>query len=126
MRHTKYLRWYRSPRTTQERRANQEGWERPRRRPHLLPNTYDDIQSTVTKSWKDKRKTQYREGKRGQRHTIVVSHWEVWDLREYFLDNDIPFELHDRWAWMRNVAVSWWSDKDIGIEYILQRIHKPV
>lgn len=59
----------RHPRTTQERRANQEGpgerlgrrtWCRAKRRCHRLPNAWDDMIIYNQKCWKKYRKTQYR------------------------------------------------------------------
>ena len=46
--------------TTQERRSNQEGWCRGRRKPKVLPNHWDDVPRTVENGWKANRKTQYR------------------------------------------------------------------
>jgi hypothetical protein len=54
--------WLRHPRTTQERRANQDWkWCRPCRRPHLLPTTWDDLwnKSKQDRSWKRHRDNQY-------------------------------------------------------------------
>lgn len=51
---------YRYPRTQQERRANQAGFARAKRRPANLPTCYDDIPIRKERSWKRLRKTQYR------------------------------------------------------------------
>jgi hypothetical protein len=55
---------YRNPRTTQERRANQDSeYVRGKRSSKNLPNAYDDIPIPYKfkVSWKKTRKTQYRE-----------------------------------------------------------------
>ena len=56
------VRVFRRIRTTQERRANQHGWCRPRRRPHRLPDARDDAlrMDRRHRSWKRQRPTQYR------------------------------------------------------------------
>lgn len=53
-------RWYRRPRTTNEKRQNQERkYVRGKRLPKSLPETWDDIPLRLQKSWKKTRKTQY-------------------------------------------------------------------
>jgi len=137
-----YRPWIRHPRTTAERRANQEGWERPRRRPHLLPNTYDDLWVRSDKSWKKKRKKQYHTGGRGEHHTVIVpSRGYNWPrlngvpdkehrLREYFEDNNIPYYIEavrrfrwtERFYWKR----TGWEDHTIG-DFTYQRpVHKKI
>ena len=75
----KYV-YYRNPRTTAEAKANQEGWGRPRRRPCNLPNAYDDYYPQADrKSWKAKRKTQYRPGGRGKEHSVVVDYYHTYE-----------------------------------------------
>jgi hypothetical protein len=56
----------RRPKTTHERRANQE-WRdvefkfcRANRRPKRLPNSWDDIITHSDRCWKSHRKTQYK------------------------------------------------------------------
>jgi hypothetical protein len=53
----KYLR---TPRTTQERRASQDGWGRPCRNLHNLVNAWDDIWKPHQRCWKEFRKTKYK------------------------------------------------------------------
>lgn len=50
----------RHPKTTQERRQNQDGWSRPARRPHNLPDYRDEFWVRTQKSWKSHRQEQYR------------------------------------------------------------------
>lgn len=50
----------RHPKTTQERRQNQDGWCRPVRGMKRLPNSYDDYWVRAEKCWKSYRTTQYR------------------------------------------------------------------
>jgi hypothetical protein len=55
----KSYRWMglRHPKTTKERRENQDGWNRFKR--NHLPQAYDDISRTIQRSWKSHRKNQY-------------------------------------------------------------------
>lgn len=54
---------YRHPKTTQEKRFNQErgsnGWGRAARNMVNLPDAYDDYYIRRPKCWKNKRKKQY-------------------------------------------------------------------
>ena len=161
-------RWHRRPHTTAERRANQDGWCRGKRKPHMLPNTYDDLNATCTNSWKDHRKTQYHIGGRGEHHQVRVETEKTWwrnskisKLEDYCKKHNIPNRTNEyrkfNWKpcgrWMstgkkiekkighyiyidweykfipngqfyRSYYVDyyvfhWWSNKDIGIKYIL-------
>jgi hypothetical protein len=176
----KYV-YYRHPRTRQEARANQEGWERAKRRPIHLPDTYDDLWTDREKSWKATRKTQYHPGGRGKEHSIEVDpDWTYeWDLSEYFKKHNIPYRIErvcesrmrkfrktkrvskgigpvykiqhyrdeegqlkwvdvfshftEKYEWVNDgyewksvidvvaYRIIWWSDKDIGIDYILKQ-----
>lgn len=54
----KYLR---RPQTAQEKRANQEGWNRPSRNPHLLPDAWSwEEWRRYERCWKKFRRTQYK------------------------------------------------------------------
>jgi hypothetical protein len=63
--HRSHGRWCRRVKTTQERRLNERDIEfvRGRRRPHMLPNSWDDlyIMNNRIKSWKRHRDHQYKE-----------------------------------------------------------------
>jgi hypothetical protein len=60
-------------RTTAEKRANQDGWCRAKRRPCKFGRRlWDDRPTVVTKSWKDKRKTQHYPGGRGEHHWVRI------------------------------------------------------
>lgn len=181
----RYKGGYRHPRTTAEKRANQDGeFVRGRRKPHLLPSSYDDIYVKGTKSWKDKRLTQYRDKPRGKKHEIIIKGQNYiflsdWRLQDYLEKYDIPYRLEpirenfqksswvttkrEKWylkprfcySWnpdkrhqigfdwvYRDVPLDkpykvvytysrqigtkivWWSDKDIGIDYILNQVIK--
>jgi hypothetical protein len=86
--------YYRAPRTTAERRSNQNGWCRAKRNPNSLPTTYDDLPIRHNKSWKSKRKKQYRSGRREHEHSITIySHVDEWKLKCYFEDHDIPYSI---------------------------------
>jgi len=57
-----YYQLFRRPKTQQERKHNQEGYCRPRRRPHSLVDNWDDIYRSdrFDRNWKRHRKTQYK------------------------------------------------------------------
>lgn len=166
-------RWYRSLRTTAERRANSnpevKDFVRAKRRGKNLPNSWDDYRVCVQKTWKERHKTRYRVGKRGQRHEYFLSGtWSrkyEWDFIEYCEAHNIPHTVepvHKSYTYYRKEQVFiptldvfgkpvlhpiygcrtgewvftgkytehrgtqtigtkliWWSDKDIGIEYII-------
>jgi len=77
---------FRHPRTTQERRFNQEGWERPRRR--NLPNAWDDVHKYSDLSWKNYRKHQSKtwgfptdeQKKDGSAYSCSMSNRNHWHL----------------------------------------------
>jgi hypothetical protein len=179
---SKHKHWCRRPHTTAEMRANQDReYVRGKRLPSQLPSWYDDITTTQTRNWKDHRKTQYRTGKRGQKHELIfdnLSRRQQWVLEEYFKAHDIPHNVEDikrkerrkyvihtesvkdyqipvfTFAWLSKghqigyrwiykdvpldkpiirwynysvtigTRVVWWSDKDIGIDFILRRIQE--
>jgi hypothetical protein len=53
--------YLRRPKTLQERRAAQEGWNRAKRAICHLPHTWSDIEvNRDDRSWKHKRRTKYR------------------------------------------------------------------
>lgn len=130
---------YRRPKTTQEKRHNQENWHRGKRSPSILVDSYDDIRVYEDKSWKSKRKTQYRSNKRGKKHSLIISYWDfdTWSFEEYFKENNIPYMIEDicqikmRWVWwcqeyrkfsyITGKKIVWWSDKDIGMKYLLKQ-----
>jgi hypothetical protein len=56
----KLKRYLRRPKTTQERRASQDGWGRPCRNIHNLVHTWSDIWKPFRRSWKEYRRTQYK------------------------------------------------------------------
>jgi len=182
-----FCKWYRNPHTRNEKKQNQEGWCRAKRRPAHLIDSYDDKPHGHQKSWKKFRKTQYHIGGRGKEHTLRISNnnISIWSLEKEFRKLNIPFRIdevrepyrfkrkkwklvkskwkmpvycrvrikdttsksgwnwaykivrweyqaewqEDGWEWQnsyRIVAydVTWWSDKDIGVEYILNREHR--
>lgn len=87
--------YYRSPKTTQEKRANQDReYVRGARLGRNLPSVWDDKPILHSKSWKSKRKTQYRGPKRGRPKYAFFKSYEyraLWDFTEYLEDNNIPY-----------------------------------
>ena len=132
----KFLRCrYRNIKTTQERRKYYDTPDlvRTKRKPSNLPNAWDDIsvKDWQLKSWKNYRKTQYKQN-RGQKHEIVIYADErisTWDIEQYFEDNNISYQVNkiykigygSRWGRLVKEVVVWWSDKDIGIEYLCKK-----
>ncbi len=72
--------YYRHPRTTQERRASQDGYGRPRRNLKNLPNSWDDIWAERTRCWKAYRKTQYKVKNISLDHIIEYGREEQRDI----------------------------------------------
>ena len=112
---------YRSPKTTQERRANGSRkdsrnedshykYVRGKRSPSNIPNDPwgDDYlnKSQRNKNWKNRRKTQYKGLTNNQHYGIIVEHdkysiagWRFyfsnWDLEDYFEKNEISYKITD-------------------------------
>jgi len=188
--------WYDGPHVMNELRQTHDcEYRRPRRVQRLKYLTHwGDSRYRETKSWKDNRKTQYRQDGRGQRHEMTFDTEDAWrkqwNIEKYFKEHDIPYCTEDikearpysrtvyyemvksyqvpyycyTWEFITqpdgtsrfgrvvkhqigfewkfksipldkpvttwyNGSVStgwkliWWSDKDIGIDHILKRIH---
>jgi hypothetical protein len=170
--------WLKSPRTFNEKRQNQDGWCRPKRRPNNLVDRYDDRPHGYQKSWKKFRKTQYHTNGRGQKHSVILpAKTQIFELECYFKDHNIPYKIREikeskiytrpirkkrvlykapnyvikyvwidkkikqikvhqagyrnvyKWyndgykqcsqAYLKEYEVTWWSNKDIGIEYLI-------
>ena len=125
---------YRYPKTTQEKRkyCDHKKYVRKKRSSNNLVNTYDDIAiSKNYRSWKNIRKKQYKEN-RGTKNTIYVSSWSfsIYNIEQYFINNNISFDIklirryvHKNSTINYNsfTKISWWSDKDIGIKFILNK-----
>lgn len=121
-------------------------WIRAKRSAQNLPNTWDDVQYTNQKTWKVKRLKQYRDNPRGQQHSMSFKasgsySWrrteDVWVLYDYLEEHDIPFRfetikesyIYYSYYYKQEVlghktvgyTITWWSDKDIGVNFILKR-----
>lgn len=124
-----YRPWYRHPKTIQEKRQNQDGYCRPKRNPKRLVDFWDDRPVRHQKSWKNSRRTQYRTGKRGRRHTIFIDDMYItlWSIEDFFVEHSIPYNIEKVYAensTFRNLIgynIIWWSDKNIGINYIVNK-----
>lgn len=58
--------WFRSPKTFNEIKASTSGWKvRAARRWRNLPTTWDDVYRTVQRSWKEHRKSQFKDPRSG-------------------------------------------------------------
>lgn len=93
--------WYRRIRTRNEMRANclyyedgeRQQWGRPSRSKWKLDPRSNEPRHTEQKSWKKKRKTQYRVGARQEQERkfqVDTSVYE-WYIDEYFEKHDIPY-----------------------------------
>lgn len=120
--------WLRFPHTTQEKRANQElEYVRGKRHPKRLPDAWEDIPTTETKCWKDKRKTQYRCGKRDQRHEKVFEYLErqyVFKIEEYLESHNIPYrieKIYKKYSKTKTIykqtRLSHWFERSDGVLY---------
>lgn len=132
-------------RTTAEARANQDcEYARAKRRKANLPDPWDDKPKVTTKSWKDKRKHQYKVDGRGKKYSIKYeidgywwqSHRGIWELTQYFENNSISYDIekhkvfdysYEHWQTGKKInvcrlhsyTITWWSHKDIGITYLI-------
>jgi len=89
-----FRKYYKCPRTRNEAKQNQDGWCRPKRRPAHLADAWDDRPRGYQRSWKKFRKTKYRLGHRGQKHTVFCEGYvKAWSLKEYCESHDIPYNM---------------------------------
>ena len=123
-------------------------WNRAKRNARNLPSAWDDLWVHREKSWKKKRKTQYYYGGKGKRHELIIPYiryfdkdgrWyprlmDDWIFENYLRDHNIPYRIEEikesrRYynkyykKYMNSITTIahrfiWWSDKDIGLEYI--------
>jgi hypothetical protein len=106
---------YRAPKTTQEKRVYDEHKEyvRGKRSKRMLPGTWDDIRTSswdLRKSWKIKRKKQYRVGNRGQEHKVrIESHRREWEIEEYLEIHDIPFRRQNIYRCYNYSYIDHWT-----------------
>jgi hypothetical protein len=129
----KNYKFYRKPHTTQERRENgrKNKWGRAKRNKENLVTAYDDKYPTNQKSWKVRRHKQYREN-RGRQNSIFLPKdknffWgNMYRLENWFDEHDIPFRIERVFEKQQVIGyyLIWWSDKDIGIDYLLKEFYK--
>ena len=130
--------YYRSPKTTQEKRANQENWHRGKRSPRKLGDTYWDIPVSQDNCWKTKRKKQYHRKPDYVKHSLILpyNYFNYWELMEYFDECNIPYKQENIYQRVRHynvltkkyyyykdltgVKFTWWYNKDIGLKYLLK------
>lgn len=92
--------WYRSISTTQEKRMwyahKDQVHIRGRRSPKQIPNDWDDDWPCIQKTWKKKRKTQYR-GRSNKTEYVVElpCYISAWDIQQEFNAGDIPYRLDE-------------------------------
>jgi len=91
---------FRKVRHAQEKRAyyahKNKVHIRAKRSPRNLPDPYDDISSTIQKSWKVKRTKQYRNRSQLKEQTIITDDMcEKWDIENYFKKHNIPYRVKE-------------------------------
>jgi len=116
----------RRPRTTQERRENgkRSQFARPKRSSCNLPNAWDDKNIVSQRSWKKRRRSQYRVGGRGQKHSVLTCYYlpEFWQLERWMENHDVPCSM--KYLRDKNVGLfTWWSDKNIDIQRLLVKFN---
>jgi len=110
----KKTRWLKSPKTTNEKKQNQDGWCRPKRRPNNLVDRWDDKPHCYQKSWKKFRRKQYYINGRGQKHSIILpSKTRIWILEEYFKNHNIPYRI-ERIKESRIICIPIRKNRQIG------------
>lgn len=55
-----YYPFMRRPKTLNEKKANQEGWERAARKPRNLADEWDDEFPEIQRSWKERRRYRWK------------------------------------------------------------------
>lgn len=127
------MKWgtYRHPKTTAEKRANQNTkYARAKRKGWNLPCVYDDIPVYTSRCWKDKRKKQYIREKR-EKYTFFLKinnnyplRWmitmyvqrKICKFEDYCKINNISYEVVKIGQYYKLI---WWYHKDIGIHFII-------
>lgn len=105
--------YYRSPRTTQEKRESQDKFDnlvRAKRR--NLPNSWDDIGKCVQKSWKERRKTKYREKSNYKWYTYKYKEkGRSIDWSKYIISQNIIAQLDalDLLYWNTRTGIRWYG-----------------
>jgi len=121
--------YYRSPKTTQERRDScddeHKDLVRPSRNRSNLPTSWDDINVHHNKTWKDKRKQQYNIGGRGKkRKTIVIGYRNHYRVEDFFDKHSISYKMvriKDKnlpWMDSRRIYI-YWSKKEIDFTWLV-------
>ena len=91
-----HTRWYHGARTANECRAYYDHPElvRAKRRPVALHSWWDDHTSCVQKTWKTKRRKQYRGRSSKIKHRVRLDiRASTWELDEFFDYHNIPYRL---------------------------------
>lgn len=116
---SKYHFWYRHPKTTQERKLydRDKKYVRAKRGKRRLPEAYDDIRIGKNyNSWKNRRKTQYREnkGENWGRHVIVLKdgHGRFWDVYNNITDHleKMGYYYESDFKCRRNVKIIYYGN----------------
>jgi len=137
-------RCYRHPKTRNEKKQNQDGWCRAKRRPAHLADAWDDSAICHQRSWKKSRKKQYHENGRGKKHITYINDDSPilkYRLERHFERIGIPYRIEQvktvyyvshygnrplskemkrsKIIWHK---IIWWSNKNIGIEKVLEEL----
>lgn len=112
--------WLRIPRHAGEKRAYYRNPEyvRAKRKPNNLPDPWDDVIGLDQKTWKVKRKKQYRSRNMLNEYCIKLYFNDYsWYLINYLDELNIPYKeiSHRRWnSW----GIVYWAEKPIPEKYI--------
>ena len=139
--------YYRKIKTHQEIVANNEikdGGERekfgrPRRNKKFLDPWLLEKQHNFQKNWKRRSKDKKQYFGRGQKHIYFLKidddfhyYTKEWNFKEYCNRNGIPHKvikmyvrrispLGYKYRMLVKIQLTWWADKEIGLEYILKK-----
>jgi hypothetical protein len=119
--------------------GNRERWGRKRRSKKTLDPWVLEKQHHFQKNWKRRSKDKKQYFGRGQKHIYFLKidndfryHYKEWNFREYCNRNGIPYKVvrvyvsrksstEYKYKVLVKIQLTWWADKDIGIEYILRK-----
>ncbi len=111
----------RRPRTTQERRENgkRSQFARPKRSASNLTNAWDDKVVTQQRTWKKRRRSQYRVGGRGKEHRVLLEYHpsRLYWLKLWMEDHDVPCSI--KYLYGNVCEFVWWTDKDVHMDRVL-------
>lgn len=116
-----------------------ERWGRRRRNKKTLDPWISEKLHHFQHSWKRKSKDKKQYFGRGHKHIYFIKiddsfgyYYQMWNFKDYCNRNGIPHKVVKmyssrtsstgyKYKLLVKIQLVWWSNKDIGIEYILRR-----